>query len=41
MLGNNNQSDTGVIENSSSGNLPNIISIASQDKKIYNDGKIS
>jgi hypothetical protein len=41
LLGNNNQSDTGVIENSSSGNLPNIISIASQDKKIYNDGKIS
>ena len=41
LLGNNNQSDTGVIENSFSGNLPNIVSIASQDKKVYNDGKIS
>jgi len=41
LLGNNNQSDTGVIENASSGNLPNIISIASQDKKVYNDGKVS
>ena len=41
LLGNNNQSDSGVIENSSSGNLPNIISIASQDKKVYNDGKVS
>ena len=41
LLGNNNQTDAGVIENSSSGNLPNIISISSQDKKIYNDGKIS
>jgi len=41
LLGNNNQSDTGVIENLSSGNLPNIVSIASQDKKVYNDGKIS
>jgi hypothetical protein len=41
LLGNNNQTDTGVIENQSSGNLPNIISIASQDKKVYNDGRIS
>lgn len=41
LSGSNNQSDTGVVENSSSGNLPNIISIASQDKKIYNDGKIN
>ena len=39
--GSNNQTDTGVVENSTSGNLPNIISIASQDKKIYNDGKIN
>jgi hypothetical protein len=39
--GSNNQTDTGVIENATSGNLPNIISIASQDKKIYNDGKIN
>jgi hypothetical protein len=41
ISGNNGQSDTGVIENSTSGNLPNIISIASKDKKIYNDGKIN
>jgi hypothetical protein len=41
ISGSNNQSDTGIIENSTSGKLPNIISIASQDKKIYNDGKIN
>ena len=41
LSGSNNQSDTGVVENSTSGKLPNIISIASQDKKIYNDGKIN
>ena len=41
LSGSNNQSDTGVIENATSGNLPNILSIASQDKKIYNDGKIN
>ena len=41
ISGNNNQTDTGIIENSTSGNLPNIISIASKDKKIYNDGKIN
>jgi hypothetical protein len=41
ISGSNNQTDTGVIENSSSGKLPNLISIASQDKKIYNDGKIN
>ena len=41
ISGNNNQTDTGVIENSTSGKLPNIISIASKDKKIYNDGKIN
>jgi len=41
LSGSNNQSDTGVVENFSSGNLPNILSIASQDKKIYNDGKIN
>ena len=41
LSGSNNQSDTGVVENSSSGKLPNILSIASQDKKIYNDGKIN
>ena len=41
ISGSNNQTDTGVIENSTSGNLPNIISIASQDNKIYNDGRIN
>jgi hypothetical protein len=41
ISGNNGQTDTGVIENATSGNLPNIISIASKDKKIYNDGKIN
>ncbi len=41
LSGSNNQTDSGVIKNSSSGNLPNIIAIASQDKKIYNDGKIN
>ena len=41
LSGSNNQTDSGVIENSSSGNLPNILAIASQDKKIYNDGKIN
>jgi hypothetical protein len=41
LIGNNNQSDEGVIENQSSGNLPNILQISSKDKKIYNDGKIN
>ena len=41
LSGSNNQTDSGVIENATSGNLPNIISIASQDKKVYNDGKIN
>jgi len=41
LSGSNNQTDSGIVENSSSGNLPNILAIASQDKKIYNDGKIN
>jgi hypothetical protein len=41
LSGSTGQSDTGVIENFSSGNLPNIISIASEDKQIFNDGKIA
>jgi hypothetical protein len=41
LSGTNNQTDSGVIKNATSGNLPNIISIASKDKKIYNDGKIN
>ena len=40
LSGTNNQSDTGVIENLSYGNLPNILEISSKDKKIYNDGQI-
>ena len=41
LSGNNNQIDSGVIENATLGNLPNIIAIASQDKKVYNGGNIS
>ncbi len=41
LSGSNNQSDTGEIENLPSGNLPNILSISAQDRKVYNDGKIS
>ena len=41
LSGSNNQSVSGIIENQTSGTLPNIISIASEDKKIYNNGKIN
>ena len=41
LSGVTNQTDAGVIQNATSGNLPNILSIASKDKKIYNDGKIN
>ena len=41
LSGSNNQSVSGIIENQTSGTLPNIISIASQDKKVYNNGKIN
>jgi hypothetical protein len=41
LSGSNNQTDSGVVENATSGNLPNILSIASKDKKIYNDGRIN
>ena len=41
LSGSNNQTDQGVIKNASSGNLPNILSIASQDKQVYNDGKVN
>jgi hypothetical protein len=41
LSGATNQSVSGIVENSSSGTLPNIISIASQDKKVYNNGKIN
>jgi len=41
LSGSNNQFDSGIIENQTSGTLPNIISISSQDKKVYNNGKIN
>jgi len=41
LSGTNNQTNNGIIKNLPSGNLPNILSIASQDKKVYNDGKIN
>ena len=41
LSGSNNQSVSGIIENQTSGQLPNIISIASEDKKVYNNGKIN
>jgi len=41
LSGSNNQSVDGIIENKTSGTLPNIISIASEDKKVYNNGKIN
>lgn len=42
LIGSNNQSTVGAIRNKSiTDQLPNIISISSQDKKVYNDGKIN
>jgi len=41
LSGSTNQSVSGIIENQTSGTLPNIISIASEDKKVYNNGKIN
>ena len=41
LSGSNNQSVSGAYKNATSGNLPNILSITSQDKKIYNDGNIN
>ena len=41
LSGSSNQSQDGIIENQTSGTLPNIISIASKDKKVYNNGKIN
>ena len=41
LSGSNNQTDTGVTENYSSGTLPNILSISSQDKQVFNAGKIN
>ena len=41
LSGSNSQTETGIFKNLPSTPLPNIISIASEDKKIYNDGKIN
>jgi hypothetical protein len=41
LSGSSNQSKDGIIENQTSGILPNIISIAAEDKKVYNNGKIN
>jgi hypothetical protein len=42
LVGSNRQSQVGAIKNMpSSETLPNILAISSQDKKIYNDGKIN
>jgi hypothetical protein len=41
LSGSNNQSKSGIVENQTSGVLPSIISIASEDKKVYNNGKIN
>ena len=41
LSGSNNQSVDGIVENQTSGILPNILSIASEDKRVYNNGKIN
>jgi hypothetical protein len=41
LSGSNNQTDNGIVKNSSSGNLPNILAISANDKRVYNDGRIS
>ena len=41
LSGSNNQSKVSVIENQTSGTLPNIIAIASENKQVYNNGKIN
>ncbi len=41
LSGNNNQYADGIVENQTSGILPNIIQVSSKDKRIYNDGKIN
>lgn len=41
LSGSNNQSDAGVIENQSQGALPNILAISSQDRQVFNAGKIN
>ena len=41
LSGSNNQSVTSIVENQTTGKLPNIINIASENKKVYNNGKIN
>ena len=41
LSGTNNQTQDGIIENQSSGLLPNIFEITSENKKVYNNGKIN
>jgi hypothetical protein len=41
LSGTNNQSSSGIINNQSSGKLPNILQISSKDKNVYNDGQIN
>ena len=41
LLGNSNQSVSGIIENQTTSSIPNIIAINSEDKKVFNDGKIN
>jgi hypothetical protein len=41
LSGSNNQSKANIVENQTSGTLPNIIAIASQNKQVYNNGKIN
>jgi hypothetical protein len=41
LIGNNDQSVSNIIENQTGSSIPNIIAISSQDKQIFNDGKIN
>ena len=41
LSGTNNQTQDGIIENQTSGTLPNIFEITSENKKVYNNGKIN
>jgi len=41
LSGTNNQSQDGIIENQTNGILPNIFEITSQNKKVYNNGRIN
>ena len=41
LSGSNNQSQNNIVENQTSDTVPNIISIASENKKVYNNGKIN